>query len=149
MAEKGLVSKSALTAIADAIRAKNNTSATMLPGEMAALITAISTGVELPSWIEEIKFSSMRPSVDATSVTIPCSFLPTHLVAYCGEELSRNYIGLSMQTDLHDMRYVIGSTAALYIGFELSLSGGRLTIDAGSNVGKFAANKLYYFIMWR
>ena len=43
MAEKGLVSKSALTAIADAIRAKTETSETMLPGEMAALIEAIKT----------------------------------------------------------------------------------------------------------
>lgn len=44
MAEKGLITKDTLTAIADAIRAKTETSATMLPGEMAALISAIETG---------------------------------------------------------------------------------------------------------
>ncbi len=44
MAEKGLISKSALTAIADAIRTKTETSETMLPGEMADLISAIETG---------------------------------------------------------------------------------------------------------
>lgn len=44
MAEKGLVAKDALIAIADAIRAKTETSATMLPGEMADLIAGIKTG---------------------------------------------------------------------------------------------------------
>lgn len=44
MAEKGLISKDTLTTIADAIRAKTETSETMLPGEMAALIAAIKTG---------------------------------------------------------------------------------------------------------
>lgn len=43
MAEKGLISKSTLTAIADAIRAKGSASAAMLPGEMADLISAIET----------------------------------------------------------------------------------------------------------
>lgn len=41
MAEKGLVNKSTLNDIADAIRAKLNSSETMLPGEMAALIESI------------------------------------------------------------------------------------------------------------
>ena len=44
MAEKGLISKSTLTAIADAIRAKTETSGTMLPSEMAAKIAGITTG---------------------------------------------------------------------------------------------------------
>lgn len=41
---KMFINDSTLTAIADAIRAKTETSETMLPGEMAALITAIETG---------------------------------------------------------------------------------------------------------
>lgn len=44
MAEKGLITKDTLTAIADAIRAKTETSETMLPGEMAALIAGLEIG---------------------------------------------------------------------------------------------------------
>lgn len=41
---KVLINDTTLTAIADAIRAKSETSDTMLPGEMAALIAGIKTG---------------------------------------------------------------------------------------------------------
>lgn len=47
MAEKGLIEKSTLTAIADAIRAKLESSNKMQPSEMAALIASISPGAKL------------------------------------------------------------------------------------------------------
>ena len=45
--EKGLVAKQNLTDIADAIRAKLESTETMAPGEMAALIESISAGAEI------------------------------------------------------------------------------------------------------
>lgn len=47
MADKGLIEKSTLTAIADAIRAKLESSDQMLPSEMAALIESIVTNPNL------------------------------------------------------------------------------------------------------
>lgn len=44
MAQKVLINDSTLTAIADAIRAKNGSEDTMLPSEMAGLIEAIESG---------------------------------------------------------------------------------------------------------
>lgn len=43
---KGFINDSTLTAIADAIRAKLETSDEMLPGDMAGLIESISTGID-------------------------------------------------------------------------------------------------------
>ena len=70
---KGLIEQSTLTAIADAIRAKSETSDTMLPSEMAGLIDAISTGVEMPDWISEIEFAQVTLSEDSDTLQFPCS----------------------------------------------------------------------------
>ena len=82
MAEKGLVSKSALMAIADAIRAKTESTETMLPSEMAALIESIS-GVPEP--LVEIEVVDHTLSADAASMAVPCglSSRPTAYVAWC------------------------------------------------------------------
>lgn len=81
MADKGLVSKSALTAIADAIRSKTNSAETMLPSEMAALIESISG---IPDGINEIEVVTHTLSSIAVRFDVPCSFSerPFGYVAY-------------------------------------------------------------------
>lgn len=49
---KGLIERSTLTAIADAIRAKTGSSGQMLPSEMAGLIEGISGGTVLKGWVQ-------------------------------------------------------------------------------------------------
>lgn len=68
----GFVEGSTLAAIADAIRAKTETTESMLPSEMARLIAAISTGVELPPWISEIEFVQATALSQAT-LSVPCN----------------------------------------------------------------------------
>ena len=51
MADRGWIDKSILTDIADAIRAKTGSTATMTPSGMAALINGIETGGGAPSTI--------------------------------------------------------------------------------------------------
>lgn len=150
MDDKGLVSKSALTAIADAIRAKNNTSATMLPGEMAELITAISTGVELPTWINEIKFSRQKLTTASASVQIPCRFTPTHLVVFAETKPPTNYtVESSVQApEVSGIIKVKGSTGQHLYGATITVDGNILTIDYG-NLIKLDSGIFYCFIMWR
>ena len=51
MANDTLIQSTTLTAIADAIRAKDGSTAQMYPSEMAEKIAGISTGIEIPSTI--------------------------------------------------------------------------------------------------
>ena len=76
MAEKGLIEKSTLTAIADAIRAKLESSAEMLPSEMAAAIEAISTGAKIK------KGSFTASSVTSKAITHGLGEKPNYAVIY-------------------------------------------------------------------
>ena len=92
MAEKGFVSKSALTAIADAIRAKTETTESMLPSEMAALITAISTGFDLPeSFCTEIEVVTYNNPSLAVRFNVPCSFSEVPFGCIAWSNISTNY----------------------------------------------------------
>lgn len=57
----GFINYSTLAGIADAIRAKTETTESMLPSEMAALINSISTGLDLPT-IKAIDTGTFTPS---------------------------------------------------------------------------------------
>lgn len=64
MADKGLIAKGTMTAIADAIRAKLESSDQMLPSEMAALIESIVTTPSLQNKTVTPKKSSQSVTAD-------------------------------------------------------------------------------------
>jgi hypothetical protein len=76
---KGLVSHSTLTAIADAIRVKTETSAKMLPGDMAAMIESIGG---IPDGVTELEVAICAPP-GLITLPVPCSMsaTPTCVVA--------------------------------------------------------------------
>lgn len=65
---KYAIDDTTLTDIADAIRAKNQSSDTMTPAEMAAAIAGISAGGGVPSGLSAIEVISFTPSSNLTSV---------------------------------------------------------------------------------
>lgn len=67
MAEKGLISKNIMQAIADAIRGKNGETAQMLPVEMAAAIEAISTGTAFTDSVKAAFIQEIVRTEDKTS----------------------------------------------------------------------------------
>ena len=69
---KGLINESTLTAIADAIRVKTETSDAILPADMAAMIEAIETGVTVGKHYGEVTIgSSANQNYIQTGVTLP------------------------------------------------------------------------------
>lgn len=67
MADKGLIAKTTLQAIADAIREKTGETGSMLPSTMAAAIEAISTGAEFPASVKAVDVQEYVRTSDFTS----------------------------------------------------------------------------------
>ena len=153
---KMLINDSTLTAIADAIRAKTETSETMLPGEMAALIAAIETGVPMPSWITEIEavtatVSSNSGSVQfATAMTAKATGFIVWASTYNAPSTGR---GVSVIGKLGSYEVMIAGTSADdgdLCSPTASLSGGKMTISGtGASNYYFSAGSTYRAIMWR
>lgn len=146
---KMFINDSTLTAIADAIRAKTKTAETMLPSEMAALITAISTGVELPYWVSDMYFvEATCGTSDATTLTVPCPFEPDCALIYTGPISVSGYLGIGVDTVNYHVSRGTGSGSSSYIAApSWTLSGSKLTFTANSNL-KFKGNQHYYCILW-
>lgn len=64
---KKLITESLLTNIANAIRAKNGTSASMTPAEMATAITAIPTGGSTPTGTKQISITANGTTIEDVS----------------------------------------------------------------------------------
>lgn len=163
---KGLIEQSTLTAIADAIRAKTETTDTMLPSEMAGLIEAISTGVELPSWITEMEFaevtasgaSNMKVSTSLSKVPtgylfysktaskitsnkeILMAFKPSTIARLCVVEYETSG-GLTAKTS--------EATNAYANLIRTSLSDGVVTFEVTTTYLMFDTTAPYMVIMWR
>ena len=84
---KGLITQATLTGIADAIRAKAGTSASMRPDEMAALIQSISGGGKMA-------FGSVTPSGNYTqrvTITHNLGAVPNLIAIFAAEKIYSGY----------------------------------------------------------
>lgn len=157
---KMLINDSTLTAIADAIRAKGGTSAAMIPGEMAALIEAISTGVELPSWITDMEFATGSLSAEGSNLTVPTSRgkVPTYFLLG-----TKTRTATSQDTEVMVIAAkAFGSTASRVV--YLNMNGATQTASYHSSISvsyaddvvtftvagtvRFGAGRTYYAMMW-
>ena len=158
--EQGLISRTVLEDIADAIRAKTETSETMLPGEMALLIEAIETGVPMPSWIKEIEAVTATISVNSSSIAFASamtskatgfivwasnySAVPSGtgvvLIGKLGSyEVMVTHSSMGLDADEGDLCSPVAS-----------LSGGKMTISGiGVSNYCFSGASTYRAIMWR
>lgn len=77
-----------LTAIADAVRAKTGGAEPLTLDEIAAAISGISGGGELPSAVEAVTYGEYIPTVDTNSmpdIEHGLGAVPDIAVAWCGE----------------------------------------------------------------
>lgn len=157
---KYVIDGSTLTAIADAIRAKGGTSAEMLPGEMAALIVAIETGVSMPSWINEIEAVTATISVNSSSIEFASAMTSkaTGFIVWASNYSavpSGSGVVLIGKLGSYEVMVTRSSTGLKADKGDLcspdaSLSGGKMTIS-GINVSNywFSGASTYRAIMWR
>lgn len=85
---KGLIKDSTLTAIANAIREKTETTATMLPSEMAALIQGLSN--------VKVTYGTITPTKAPSSITITHDLGATPNVIYVCQLSSRIHLTKSV-----------------------------------------------------
>lgn len=149
---KGLINDSTLTEIADAIRAKTESTDTMLPSEMAALIMGILTGN--PDFMIEGEYLEIT-GVSGTvgSVKIPCSMseAPTRMVVR-GNTYGNNAIKLMAivndeHVQWHSSSGVDYGNSSYNDAAGISLADGYVTVTFGS--GSFSSSATYKIWMWR
>ena len=104
---KVLVNEASLSAIGDAIRAKNGTKNKYKPGEMATAIRAISAGsgggdgLEVTYAVTAIEASAFEGNADITSVSIPESITSIGTAAFNGcTNISYIYFNAENMADL-------------------------------------------------
>ena len=108
MARDTLVESGTLTAIANAIRAKDGSTAQMYPSEMAGKIRAISTGIpvdnpvtagDIPVLSSDVASATIKnSSLTASGVFINISKAGTYRFKY---NMSKNYVGATCYTMLY------------------------------------------------
>ena len=92
MMAKGLVKDSTLTAIANAIREKTETTATMLPSEMAALISGI-TGAKMTYGVQTL---AVTPPAGSITITHDLGAIPNMIyVCHVSNNITTNKLMLS------------------------------------------------------
>lgn len=138
-----LIQDTTLTAIADAIRAKTETTDTMLPSEMAALIESIATGSDL-GFLSEVCTAEVTASSNDTTKTLlfPCDFesIPTGVIAYHTTRVS--VTSSSVTYTLAFLQYKItvsGSDKYIVFASGNALSSG-LTYKSGGSVSYTSLN---------
>lgn len=156
-ADAGFIYPATMHDIAEAIRAKTETTDKILPAEMAAMIAAIETGCGGA----DFEYITYTPSADIEleDVKIPCSMTkaPTHVVIE-GDPSIGNTIGafLAMphyKTSLSDRSFSLlyVSTGATWHSFDgIIYSNGSITFDGlGSGVVKLSKRVTFKIHMWR
>lgn len=152
-----LIENSTMQGIASAIRTKTNTNNTMLPSQMASLITNIqsgSSGIELPNDIHMGTFTLSENSTDAqtfehgfdttpshvfvmvdgpTTKTTPFSILGGQLINGSGNVLRRNANG----------------AMGAYVNTKPTIGETTITIPNISSSYYFRAGWTYRWIVWR
>lgn len=154
---KGLINDSTLTAIADAIRAKNGSEDTMLPSEMAGLIEAIESG-GVEAYMGTVSGglnSSYRPHVVSVSLGTVLPESENYLFVIFGDSTYNNSYVLTVHTiyknggetlsSRYFVRYKSSSSTSINTGESdtgLELSTG---IYSTPNKSPYLYGKYYWF----
>lgn len=153
--DRGLIARETLTAIADAIRAKTETTDSVFPDDMAALIEGISG---LPDELEEFEVVEFTPasSLSKAPLTIPCSMsaVPDSFLITYARKVSSNISSGRLQIFAYgslDKWWVMRGNGTDY-GTELetyALVDGVLTIYPGLTNQMYSTTVIYHCCMWR
>lgn len=168
----GLIADFTLTAIADAIRAKTDSSDMILPADMAAMIEGIETGVGIPPSITEMEMvqvtmpSGVYDYDEVPYITVPCgmSEAPTgHVVWLPDQNWTSGRVGW-ICTDVRipyrdtsgNMRSIGGVGGKIDLDFidginagTWTLANGIATLTRGNSSKSYACGKPYTVIIWR
>lgn len=166
-----LIQGDTLTAIADAIRGKTETTDRMLPEEMAAAIRAIETGIAIPNWATEIELAQVTVTTTSNELNVPCSMssVPTKHILLCTvipnpyssyahrAEISYVYKQKKSSTSTTTTSYTWSFVPGISYGDNVitsyavgtwTLSGGIATLTA-TETSAYYAGTTYMVIMWR
>lgn len=159
MADKGLIAKTTLQAIADAIREKTGETGLMLPSAMAAAIEAISTGANYAFSVTEVIPASETATLSGVAHSLGVS--PNVVMAFTDTPLSNmkvmnycyglyghllttgNWFCIGARSNNTDGK---GSYLALSGAGTVSADENTLTIDTSSGTLRFGAGRRYFVI---
>lgn len=143
----GFVNHSTLQGIADAIRAKTETTDKILPADMAGLVNML---ILPPDSITEIETVECAGS-NTYTLTVPCGLSDTPAcVAIYRTEVSSNAWTVQSAVWAHDMLvFWYGSGYAEAYANAAPLSSGVLTLKAYVGTTNPTFNGTYYCVMWR
>ena len=147
---KMFINDSTLTAIADAIRAKTETTESMLPSEMAALITAISTGFDLPeTFCTEIEVVTVTST---GTLVVPCGLSGEPVgcvILHTGGTYKSNTLNHYVLYDGYRTTSSSSDASWNTTNANLGYSNGTITPDMSYAGLYFTSGAEYTCIMWR
>lgn len=149
-----LIENSTMQGIANAIRTKTNTNNTMLPSQMASLITNIqSGGVNLPNNIHTGTFTVASDTIDAQTFEHGFNSAPTFLIVLIDEVTTMtspySIIGAVVIPGYGGIcRRSSNGAPGTYTQIRPDLSETTVTLSNISSTYKFRAGCTYRWLAW-